>query len=234
MIEFHRVTKAYSTIGGVGSDALLDATFRIERGEFVALLGASGSGKSTLLRLMAAIERPSAGKIRIAGQDISRIAPHAVPYIRRNIGMTFQDQKLLFDRSVLDNVALPLIYTGSALKEAYSRARAALEKVGIRDKEKMRPAMLSGGEQQRVAIARAIVSRPPLLLADEPTASLDDDNARRIVDIFSEFQKIGVTVVVASHDTALLTPRATRLMTLESGRLVSNQGADAPAEASQP
>ncbi len=219
MIEFTHVTKAYR---GVGANALTGLNLKVEKGEFVALLGSSGAGKSTLFKLIAAIERPSAGRVRVGGQDISRLAPRAVPFIRRNIGLTFQDQKLLFDRTVLDNVMLPLLYIGAPYKEAQSRARAALDKVGIRDKERLRPAMLSGGEQQRVAIARAIVARPAILLADEPTANLDHQTAQRIVDIFADFQRIGVTVMIATHDPDLLMGRATRAMTLEAGQLVSD------------
>lgn len=219
MIEFTHVTKAYR---GVGANALTGLNLKVEKGEFVALLGSSGAGKSTLFKLIAAIERPSAGRVRVGGQDISRLAPRAVPFIRRNIGLTFQDQKLLFDRTVLDNVMLPLLYIGAPYKEAQSRARAALDKVGIRDKERLRPAMLSGGEQQRVAIARAIVARPAILLADEPTANLDHQTAKRIVDIFADFQRIGVTVMIATHDPDLLMGRATRAMTLEAGQLVSD------------
>jgi cell division transport system ATP-binding protein len=171
---------------------------------------------------IAAIEQPSAGQVRVGGQDISRLTPGAVPFLRRNIGLTFQDQKLLFDRSVLDNVVLPLLYLGTLHKEAQSRARAALDKVGIREKERLFPAMLSGGEQQRVAIARAIVGRPAILLADEPTANLDDKTAQRIVDIFADFQRIGVTVMIATHDPELLRGKATRAITLGAGQLVSD------------
>lgn len=221
MIEFIQVSKAYR---GIGSNALTGLSLKVEKGEFVAVLGSSGAGKSTLFKLIAAIERPSAGRVRVGQQDISRLAPAAVPFVRRNIGLTFQDQKLLFDRSVLDNVMLPLIYVGTPYKDAQSRARAALDKVGIREKERLSPAMLSGGEQQRVAIARAIVGRPAILLADEPTANLDDKTGQRIVDIFADFQRIGVTVMVATHDPDLLMGRATRAITLEAGQLVSDTG----------
>lgn len=221
MIEFIQVSKAYR---GIGSNALTGLSLKVEKGEFVAVLGSSGAGKSTLFKLIAAIERPSAGRVRVGQQDVSRLAPAAVPFVRRNIGLTFQDQKLLFDRSVLDNVMLPLIYVGTPYKDAQSRARAALDKVGIREKERLSPAMLSGGEQQRVAIARAIVGRPAILLADEPTANLDDKTAQRIVDIFADFQRIGVTVMVATHDPDLLRGRATRAITLEAGQLVSDTG----------
>lgn len=221
MIEFIQVSKAYR---GIGSNALTGLSLKVEKGEFVAVLGSSGAGKSTLFKLIAAIERPSAGRVRVGQQDISRLAPAAVPFVRRNIGLTFQDQKLLFDRSVLDNVMLPLIYVGTPYKDAQSRARAALDKVGIREKERLSPAMLSGGEQQRVAIARAIVGRPAILLADEPTANLDDKTAQRIVDIFADFQRIGVTVMVATHDPDLLRGRGTRAITLEAGQLVSDTG----------
>jgi cell division transport system ATP-binding protein len=221
MIEFIQVSKAYR---GIGSNALTGLNLKVNKGEFVAVLGASGAGKSTLFKLIAAIERPSAGTVYVAGQDISRLASGAVPYLRRNIGLTFQDQKLLFDRSVLDNVSLPLAYVGTSGKEAQARARAALDKVGMREKERLSPAMLSGGEQQRVAIARAIVGRPAILLADEPTANLDDKTAQRIADIFADFQRLGVTVMIATHDVNLLRGRATRAITLDSGRLVADSG----------
>ncbi|HEU4622824.1 MAG TPA: ATP-binding cassette domain-containing protein [Burkholderiaceae bacterium] len=216
MIEFQRVSKAYP---GVGMNALSHVECTIARGEFVALLGASGAGKSTFLRLVAAIEAPSAGRVIVAGRDISRLPRHAVPFVRRNIGMTFQDQKLLARRSVLDNVALPLEVVGVARSEAVSRARAALDKVGLRDKEALLPAMLSGGEQQRVAIARAVVNRPAVLLADEPTANLDPEAAARVVRLFEDFQRVGVTIIVATHDPQLLGDLATRRLTLAQGCL---------------
>jgi cell division transport system ATP-binding protein len=219
MIEFIQVSKAYR---GIGTNALTGLNLKVEKGQFVAVLGSSGAGKSTLFKLIAAIEQPSAGQVRVGGQDISRLTPRAVPFLRRNIGLTFQDQKLLFDRSVLDNVVLPLLYLGTPHKEAQSRARAALDKVGIREKERLFPAMLSGGEQQRVAIARAIVGRPAILLADEPTANLDEKTAQRIVDIFADFQRIGVTVMIATHDPELLRGKATRAITLGAGQLVSD------------
>jgi cell division transport system ATP-binding protein len=219
MIELQDVRKAYR---GLGVDAVSGVTFSITRGEFVALLGPSGAGKSTLLKLMAAIERPSSGRIVVAGQDITRIKPSAVPYLRRTFGLTFQDQKLLLNRTVLDNVMLPLVFTGSGWKEAQARARAALDKVSLRDKEAFRPAMLSGGEQQRVAIARAIVNRPAILLADEPSSNLDEDTAQRVVNIFREFHRVGVTVVVATHDPRLFAQVATRSLTIEGGKLTQS------------
>lgn len=217
MIELRAVSKAYR---GVGADALTGIDLAITRGEFVAVLGSSGAGKTTLFKLIAAIERPSAGSVLVAGHDITRLLPAGVPFLRRNLGLTFQDLKLLADRSALENVMLPLVYTGARRTEAQSRARAALDKVGMRSKESLAPAMLSGGEQQRVAIARAIVNRPAILLADEPTANLDADNAARIVEIFADFHRVGVTVLVATHDAQLLAAVATRTVALDSGRLV--------------
>jgi cell division transport system ATP-binding protein len=219
MIEFHEVRKAYRGVG----EALAGVTCTIERGEFIALLGPSGAGKSTLLRLIAAIERPSSGRLVVAGQDITRLRAAAVPWLRRSLGLTFQDQKLLEHRTALDNVCLPLTFTGVALKEARSRARAALDKVGLHGKEAMTPPMLSGGEQQRVAIARAIVNRPAVLLADEPTANLDAESARRIVSIFRDFHRVGVTVLVATHAPDLLAGSASRMLRIEAGRLVDDQ-----------
>ncbi len=219
MIELRAVSKAYR---GIGADALSGIDLKIERGEFVAVLGSSGAGKTTLFKLIAAIERASKGTVLVAGNDITRLPLNAAPFLRRNLGLTFQDQKLLFDRSALDNVMLPLVYTGSSLADAQSRARAALDKVGMRDKEALLPAMLSGGEQQRVAIARAIVNRPAILLADEPSANLDTANAHRIVEIFADFHRVGVTVLAATHDPQLLAGAATRTLTLDNGRIVQD------------
>ena len=224
MIELRAVSKAYR---GIGADALSGIDLKIERGEFVAVLGSSGAGKTTLFKLIAATERASKGNVLVAGNDITRLPLNAAPFLRRNLGLTFQDQKLLFDRSALDNVMLPLIYTGSTLADAQSRARAALDKVGMREKESLFPAMLSGGEQQRVAIARAIVNRPAILLADEPSANLDAANAHRIVEIFADFHRVGVTVLVATHDPQLLAGVATRTLTLDNGRIVADTAAQA-------
>lgn len=229
MIELRAVSKAYR---GIGADALSGIDLKIERGEFVAVLGSSGAGKTTLFKLIAATERASKGSVLVAGNDITRLPLNAAPFLRRNLGLTFQDQKLLFDRSALDNVMLPLIYTGSTLADAQSRARAALDKVGMREKESLFPAMLSGGEQQRVAIARAIVNRPAILLADEPSANLDAANAHRIVEIFADFHRVGVTVLVATHDPQLLAGVATRTLTLDNGRIVADTAAQA-AEVNQ-
>lgn len=220
MIELHAVSKAYR---GAGADALSAVTLAIERGEFVAVLGDSGAGKSTLFKLIAAIERPSTGAVKVAGQDISRLPATAVPFLRRKLGMTFQDQKLLADRSALDNVMLPLMYTGSSLEEATSRARAALDKVGMREREAAPTRMLSGGEQQRVAIARAIVNRPAIVLADEPTANLDAANAARIIEIFAQFHRIGTTVLVATHDPQILQGIAQRAIRLDQGRVIQDE-----------
>ena len=222
MIELRAVSKAYR---GIGADALSGIDLKIERGEFVAVLGSSGAGKTTLFKLIAATERASKGSVFVAGNDITRLPLNAAPFLRRNLGLTFQDQKLLFDRSALDNVMLPLIYAGSTLADAQSRARAALDKVGMREKESLFPAMLSGGEQQRVAIARAIVNRPAILLADEPSANLDAANAHRIVEIFADFHRVGVTVLVATHDPQLLAGVATRTLTLDNGRIVADTAA---------
>lgn len=226
MIELHAVSKAYR---GAGADALSAVTLAIKRGEFVAVLGNSGAGKSTLFKLIAAIERPSAGTVKVAGQDISRLSAAAVPFLRRKLGMTFQDQKLLADRTALDNVVLPLMYTGASFEEASARARAALDKVGMRDREATPTRMLSGGEQQRVAIARAIVNRPAIVLADEPTANLDAANAARIIEIFAQFHRLGTTVLVATHDPQVLMGVAQRSLRFESGRLIEDRGREETA-----
>lgn len=217
MIEFSDVVKRYPG----GHDALAGVSLSIELGELVFLTGRSGAGKSTLLKLIAAIERPTSGVVTVSGQNLGRIRRSALPYFRRNIGLIFQDHKLLYDRSVFDNVLLPLHIQGMSGHEAGKRVRAALDKVGLLNKEKARPITLSGGEQQRLCIARAIVSRPPLLLADEPTANLDEDYARDIMDMFKAFNQVGVTVILATHDQDLIRRYGGRTVTLADGRIAA-------------
>jgi cell division transport system ATP-binding protein len=217
MIELSEVTKRYPG----GHEALSDVSLRIEQGEIVVLSGHSGAGKSTLIKLIAAIERPTSGHVIVNGQNLGRMRRAAYPFFRRNIGLIFQDHKLLYDRSVLDNVLLPLHIQGMSGADAGRRARAALEKVSLLHKERARPVTLSGGEQQRLCIARAVVSRPPLLLADEPTANLDDAYAKEIMDMFLAFNEVGVTVVVSTHDQTLLRRPGSRALTLAQGRLVA-------------
>ena len=217
MIRFSGVSKRF----GGGQEALRDVSFSIRAGELVFLTGRSGAGKSTLFKLIPAIERPTSGSILVNGQNVSAIKPAAVPYLRRNLGLIFQDQKLLYDRSVFDNVLLPLSFSGFAPREAARRARAALDKVGLIAREKSNPVQLSGGEQQRVAIARAVANRPAILIADEPTANLDADSAASILEIFVSFQQVGVTVLIATHDLSLLEGSVRRILKLEKGELVS-------------
>jgi cell division transport system ATP-binding protein len=215
LVSFSAVAKRYPG----GQEALREVTFALERGELAFITGRSGAGKSTLLKLIPAIERPSAGSVVVNGQNVGALKRAAIPYLRRNIGLVFQDQKLLYDRSVFDNVALPLAFSGHAPKEAARRARAALDKVGLLARERSNPIQLSGGEQQRVAIARAVVNRPALLVADEPTANLDAESAARIVEIFAAFNQVGVTVLIASHDQALIARFGKRILRLEEGRI---------------
>jgi len=215
MIRFQQVSKRYPP----GIDALSVVNFDIEDGEFAVIAGHSGAGKSTLLKLVAAVERPTGGAVLVNGQNVGALKRTAIPYLRRNLGLIFQDQKLLFDRNAFDNVMLPLSIAGFAPREAAKRVRAALDKVGLLAREKAMPIALSGGEQQRLAIARAVVSRPNLLLADEPTAHLDADTAKDVAQIFRDFHQVGVTVVVATYDIALF-PEARRV-SLDHGRLVS-------------
>ena len=217
MISASAVTKRYPE----GLEALRDVSFEIEAGEMVFITGHSGAGKSTLFRLLAAIERPTSGSIVVNGQNLAALRKGAIPYLRRNFGLIFQDQKLLFDRSVLDNVLLPLAIVGLPAKEAVRRARAALDKVGLLDREKANPVALSGGEQQRLAIARAVVNRPAILLADEPAANLDSESAAAILDIFLAFHQVGVTLLIATHDPAWLARLAPRQLQLERGRLIA-------------
>ena len=215
MVSFSAVAKRYPG----GEEALRGVTFSVETGELVFITGRSGAGKSTLLKLIPAIERPSAGSVLVNGQNVSALKRAAIPYLRRNVGLIFQDQKLLYDRSVYDNVMLPLSFSAHGPKEAARRARAALDKVGLLAREKANPIQLSGGEQQRVAIARAVVNRPSILLADEPTANLDAESARRILDIFVEFNQVGVTVLIATHDQALVAQYGKRVLNIADGRL---------------
>jgi cell division transport system ATP-binding protein len=215
LVSFSGVAKRYPG----GEEALRGVTFSVEAAELVFITGRSGAGKSTLLKLIPAIERPSAGTVLVNGQNVAALKRAAIPYLRRNVGLVFQDQKLLYDRSVYENVMLPLSFSAQAPKEAARRARAALDKVGLLAREKANPIQLSGGEQQRVAIARAVVNRPSILLADEPTANLDAESARRILDIFVEFNQVGVTVLIATHDLELVRQYGKRVVTLDAGRL---------------
>jgi cell division transport system ATP-binding protein len=215
LVKFSAVAKRYPG----GQEALKDVSFSLEAGELAFLTGRSGAGKSTLLKLIPAIERPSAGSVVVNGQNVASLKRAAIPYLRRNIGLVFQDQKLLYDRSVFDNVMLPLAFSAHAPKEAARRARAALDKVGLLGREKANPIQLSGGEQQRVAIARAVVNRPAILVADEPTANLDAESAQRILEIFVAFNQVGVTVLIASHDRTLVERYGKRVLRLEGGRI---------------
>ena len=218
MISASAVTKRYPH----GLEALKDVSFEIGDGEMVFITGHSGAGKSTLFRLLSAIERPTSGSIVVNGQNIATLRRGAIPYLRRNFGLIFQDQKLLFDRSVIDNVLLPLAIVGMPTREAHRRARAALDKVGLLDRERARPIALSGGEQQRLSIARAVVNRPSILLADEPTANLDSESASNILDIFLSFHQVGVTLVIATHDPQWMARFSPRVLRLEHGHLLGD------------
>jgi cell division transport system ATP-binding protein len=217
MISFSQVYKRYPN----GFEALMNVSFTLEAGEMALITGHSGAGKTTLLRLIAAIERPTSGSIIVNGQNVSALKSGAIPFLRRNLGLVFQDQKILFDRNVFNNVLLPLQISGFSSKAATGRVRAALDKVGLLRKEKVRPITLSGGEQQRLCIARAIVNRPSILIADEPTANLDADYARDIMDMFRSFHQVGVTVLIATHDAELLGNAEQRVFTLNHGELTA-------------
>ncbi|MDQ5889055.1 MAG: cell division ATP-binding protein FtsE [Neisseriaceae bacterium] len=215
MIHFSQVIKRYAG----GYEALKNISFEIEDGEMVLLSGHSGAGKSTLLNLIAGIERPTSGTVLVNGQNVGALNRAAIPYLRRNIGLIFQDHKLLFDRSVMNNVRLPLDIAGYSHQDAQKRARAALDRVGLLPKEKLNPIHLSGGEQQRLCIARAIVHRPSILLADEPTGNLDHAYAEDIMDLFESFNQVGVTVVLSTHDEGFLKQRPHRILRLKQGGL---------------
>ncbi|HGG59994.1 MAG TPA: cell division ATP-binding protein FtsE [Gammaproteobacteria bacterium] len=217
MIECRHLGKRYPG----GHNALSDISLTIDRGEMAFLTGHSGAGKSTLLRLIALIERPSRGSLKVNGYDLSKLPNLSIPRYRRNLGIIFQDHCLLPDRSVLENVALPLQIAGEPAKLVARRARAALDKVGLLRKERAYPATLSAGQQQRVGIARAIVNRPAILLADEPTGNLDPKLSEEIMRLFVDFNRVGVTVLVASHDQALIHRFGERVIELKQGKLMS-------------
>jgi cell division transport system ATP-binding protein len=217
MISFDRVSKRYEQ----GHEALHEVSVNIGSDELVFITGHSGAGKTTLLRMIMLMERPSRGQVIIDGQNLAAIGPRGIPRHRRNIGVVFQNHRLLMDRTVYDNVALPLIIAGYDHRELGRRVRAALDKVGLLNRERAMPVTLSGGEQQRVGIARAVVGKPKILLADEPTGNLDPALSAEIMQLFEEFNQVGVTVLIASHDLALISRLRHRIITLREGRLVS-------------
>jgi len=218
MIRFDNVCKRYPG----GHEALNNINCHLPRGQMAYLTGHSGAGKSTLLKLIALIERPSRGNLLLDGVNLNHVSNHKIPYIRRNIGIIFQNHHLLYDRSVFDNVAMPLIIAGYTHREIAKRVRAALDQVGLLNKEKALPITLSGGEQQRVGIARAIVHKPSLLLADEPTGNLDPELSKDIMQLFERFNQVGVTVLIASHDLDLIKQMGHPVISLSQGLLVKN------------
>lgn len=215
IIHFHKVSKRYPG----GHDALSEVSFTLGAGEMAFLTGHSGAGKSTLLKLTALIERPTRGQVVINGQNTAKVKRWGVPKFRRQIGMIFQNFSLLYDRTVFDNVALPLVIRGEDDKTIARRVRAALDTVGLLKKEKQHPIVLSGGEQQRVGIARAIVTKPPLILADEPTGNLDPALSAEIMALFQRFNEVGVSLLIATHDIALIERMPNRVINLAGGRL---------------
>lgn len=218
MIRFDNISKRYPG----GFEALSRVSFHLPRGKLAYLTGHSGAGKSTLLKLIALIERPSRGQIILDGINLNNIRNRRIPYIRRNIGIIFQNHHLLYDRPVFDNVAMPLVIQGYRHREIAKRVRAALDQVGLLNKEKADPITLSGGEQQRVGIARAIVHKPMLLLADEPTGNLDPELSREIMELFARFNIFGTTVLIASHDLDLIKQMRFPTISLNKGMVESN------------
>jgi cell division transport system ATP-binding protein len=224
MIRFEEVSKRYARSG----DALTGVSFALDAGEMAFLTGHSGAGKSTLLRLIGLVERPTRGQVEVAGRDLGRLRRRQIPLHRRQVGMIFQDFKLLQDRTVFDNVALPLIVAGVPVGEIGKRSRAALDKVGLLRKERVLPQELSAGEQQRVGIARAIVTRPPVVVADEPTGNLDPELSWEIMDLFGQLNRVGVTLLIATHDVDLVRRMHYRTLTLRHGHLVDDTGPPRP------
>ena len=216
MIVLDQVSKRYDG----GHEALRSVSLQVEKGEMVFLTGHSGAGKSTMLRLITRIEMATSGQVRVNNQLLNRMSKRQVPFYRRDIGMVFQNHQLLMDRTVFDNVALPLRVAGATYADLERRVRAALDKVGLLKREKYYPMMLSGGEQQRVGIARAVVNRPTILLADEPTGNLDPVLSREVMNLFAEFNRVGTTVMIASHDLGLIARMPYRVLTLREGQLV--------------
>jgi cell division transport system ATP-binding protein len=217
MIRFDQVHKRYPN----GREALAGISFNVERGELCFLTGHSGAGKSSILKLIALIERPTRGQVFVNNQNTAGVKSRGIPQFRRQIGVVFQDHKLLHDRPVSDNVALPLIIAGVSKREIDKRVRAALDQVGLLGKEKSRPLELSTGEQQRVGIARAVVAKPSLLIADEPTGNLDPDLALETMKLFKRFNDVGATVVIATHDVHLIEQLAARRIVIDGGRVAS-------------
>ena len=218
MIRFDNVSKRYAT----GHEGLSNTSFAIEEGQMAFLTGHSGAGKSTLLRLIGCLERPTRGQVWVNGRNLNKLSNSQIPYHRRDVGMIFQDHRLLHDRTVFDNVALPLVVAGASPNEIKRRVSAALDKVGLLHKERSMPLTLSGGEQQRVGIARAVVSKPKVLLADEPTGNLDPELSKEIMELFMEFNRVGVTLLIATHDIALILSMSQRIIKLDKGRIVAD------------
>jgi cell division transport system ATP-binding protein len=218
MIRFEHVSKRYSA----SHDALIEMNFELGAGEMAFITGHSGAGKSTLLKLVALLERPTRGKVIVNNNDHSKLRRGRIPTARRGIGMVFQDHRLLMDRSVFDNVALPLLISGTPREEIAKRVRASLDKVGLLGRETEPPVNLSTGEQQRVGIARAIVAKPPVLIADEPTGNLDPQLSAEIMTLFGEFQQVGTTVLIASHDLPLVKRMGKRVLVLDHGKLIDD------------
>jgi len=220
VIRFDNVAKRYPT----GHEGLSGVDLHLEPGEMAFLTGHSGAGKSTLLKLIGLLERATRGQVWVNGRNLNKLRNRDVPYHRREVGMIFQDHRLLHDRTVFDNIALPLVVAGMGHAEINRRVRAALDKVGLLKKERVYPITLSGGEQQRVGIARALVSKPPVLLADEPTGNLDPDLSREIMELFVQFNQVGVTMLVATHDVDLINRLGKRIINLRHGRVASDTG----------
>jgi len=220
MIRFDNVAKRYPT----GREGLAGVSLQVEPGELVFVTGHSGAGKSTLLKLIGLLERATRGQVWVNERNLNHLKARDVPYHRREVGMIFQDHRLLADRTVFDNVALPLVVTGMGHQEIQRRVRAALDKVGLLGKERSQPITLSGGEQQRVGIARALVSKPPVLLADEPTGNLDPELSREIMELFLQFNQVGVTMLIATHDVDLIRGFGKRIVQLREGRILHDSG----------